>query len=333
MDVNFPTPLVLCDIGGTNTRVAAVRIPGGSMEMLRRIRTDDFPTFELALADLCGKVGIAPKSLVLCGAGPVVGKHLTLTNAGWSLDGEALKRHFGLAQCLLLNDFEAQALALPVIDETHAVVIGPDLPTDSGPRLILGPGTGLGVAALLQTGGKFVAVPTEAGHVGFGPANAAEEAVWLHLERAHGRHTAESVLSGPGLGRLHQARIAALGLVSTAKTAAEITQAALADTAGPESDTVRLFWRLVGRFAGDMAITFGATGGVTLAGGILPRIRSLADAGSFRAEFTAKQPVEELARRIPTRLLVEADAVLSGMAAIARNPAAYAIDYRARAWG
>jgi glucokinase len=332
MAVSFPTPLVLCDIGGTNTRVAAVRTPGGALEMLSRIRTDDFPTFELALADLCSRAGIVPKSLVLCGAGPVVGKHLALTNAGWTLDGNALKKHFGLAQGLLLNDFEAQALALPVIDRTHALMIGPDLPVDSGPRLILGPGTGLGVAALLQTGGTFAAVPTEAGHVGFGPAHPDEEAIWPHLERAHGRHTAESVLSGPGLGRLHQARVVKHGLKSTAKSAADVTRAAVAEPSGPEADTVRMFWRLIGRFAGDMAITFAATGGVTLAGGILPRIRSLVDEAEFRSQFEEKEPVAELARRIPTRLLIESDAVLGGMAAIAFKPAAYAIDYGQRAW-
>ncbi len=332
MDVVFPTPLVLCDIGGTNARAALVRSNDSGLEILARLRTADFPTFGDALDDLVGRAKIQPRSLILCGAGPVFGRRLTLTNAPWTLDGPELVSRFRLDQGLLLNDFEAQALALPVIDANQAPAIGPELPTDHGPKLILGPGTGLGVAALIQLDGKYVALPTEAGHTGFAPERADETAIWPFLERAHGRHTAESVISGPGLARVHRARMLAHGFRSEAQTPAEITAAAVLLAAGQEAETVRMFWRLIGRFAGDMAITFSATGGVTLAGGILPRIRALLDEKKFRREFCAKDPVAELTRRIPTRLLVAPDAVLAGMAAIGCNPRDYAIDYAARAW-
>ncbi len=96
--------------------------------------------------------------------------------------------------------------------------------------------------------------------------------------------------------------------------------------------TVAVYWKLIGRFAGDIAITFKSTGGVTLAGGILPRIVDLVDQVAFRAAFEAKAPVAGLAHRIPTRLIVKADSVLGGMAAIAAEPSRYVIDYATRQW-
>ena len=115
-------------------------------------------------------------------------------------------------------------------------------------------------------------------------------------------------------------------------TAADITGTALDAPDGPEGDTVRHYWRLVARFAGDIALTLKATGGVTLAGGILPRIVDLLDPVAFRVAFEAKAPVAGLTRHIPTRLIVQSDSVLGGMAALATEPERFALDYAARGW-
>ena len=104
------------------------------------------------------------------------------------------------------------------------------------------------------------------------------------------------------------------------------------DPTGEEACTVRLFWRLIGRFAGDMALVFMARGGVTLSGGILPRILGLLDARDFRAAFEAKAPVEALVRSVSTDLVAAPDAVLTGMAAIAAAPGRYRLDYARRKW-
>jgi glucokinase len=111
-----------------------------------------------------------------------------------------------------------------------------------------------------------------------------------------------------------------------------VVAAALAHTGGAEAASLRLFWRIIARFAGDMGIAFVATGGVTLAGGVLPRIVDFLDDASFRRAFEDKAPVDGLARRIPTRLVTHADAVLVGMAAVAAKPQLYAIDFAGRAW-
>jgi glucokinase len=111
-----------------------------------------------------------------------------------------------------------------------------------------------------------------------------------------------------------------------------VTTAATANPNGEEATSVKLYWHIVARFAGDMAVTFVATGGVTLSGGVLPRVVSFLDETVFRQAFEAKAPVDGLAKRIPTRLVTREDAVLVGMAAIAATPDRYGIDYGSRAW-
>ena len=204
-------------------------------------------------------------------------------------------------------------------------------PERGGPRLVLGPGTGLGLSALIEVDGRLAAIPSEGGHVDFGPLGACEEQLWPHLERAHGRITAEAVMSGPGLERLHAARLAMLGRAPQNLTAAQITKAGI-QAEGLEREILRLLWNLVARFAGDMALAFVARGGVTLAGGVLPRIVSLLEDQTFRAAFEDKAPMAALSASIQTRLIVTDHAALSGMAAIGAAPERYAIDYSSRLW-
>ncbi len=331
--MEFPFPVVVCDVGGTNCRVAVKETPIGPTAVIAHLRTADYAGLGEAVAAAVGAQGLVPKSVIACGAGPVEGRHLKLTNAPWVIDGPSIAARLGLAQGLLLNDFEAQALTLPALQPDWLLRIGPETPvTDRGPRVIFGPGTGLGVACLLETGGRFVALASEACHIGFAPETEEEALFWPYLERAHGRITTESVLSGIGIARIHQARLGAQGRLGMALTPAEVTATALNDAASEEARTIAAYWRLVGRFAGDLAITFKATGGVTMAGGILPRIVALLDPPAFRTAFEAKVPVAGLAQRVSTDLVIRDDAVLEGMAAIATAPDGYALDYERLAW-
>ena len=328
----FPFPVLVCDTGGTNVRFALSPEPGVALGPIVHLITDDYPGLPEAIEAAAPKLGQRPRSMIVCGAGPVVGRRLKLTNAPWEMDGAETARRAGLAQGLLLNDFEAQALSLPAIQADWTRQIGPAAFEGPGPQVILGPGTGLGVAALVEAEGRFTPVSSEACHIDFGPVTEEEFLLWPHLERAHGRITSESVLNGAGLARVHRARMIALGRPDPRVEPPEVTAAALADPKGEAADSVRLYWRIVARFAGDMAVTFVATGGVTLSGGVLPRVVDFLDDGAFRATFEAKAPVDALARRIPTRLIVRSDAVLAGMAAIAAAPDRYGVDYSSRGW-
>ena len=119
---------------------------------------------------------------------------------------------------------------------------------------------------------------------------------------------------------------------SHARDAGRVILRAAENPRGEEAQTLRAFWRLAARFAGDMAMAFVASGGVILAGGMLPRMVDFLDVADFRASFENRAPYMEFARKIPVSLLVQKDTVLEGLAAIARDPDAYAIDYDARLW-
>jgi glucokinase len=329
---SFPFPLVVGDIGGTNARFAVVEEAGASLRLLPKLKTGTFPGAAEAIASLVGEMRSRPRAAVLCGAGPVNGRICSLTNASWVMDGPAILAGLGLDEGLLLNDFEAQALSLPAIPASGLMVLGPDLPAGAGARVVLGPGTGLGVGALVTSGGRYIPIASEGGHIDLAPADEAEARVFARLKRVGGRIAGEVVLSGPGLERLHAARCAAENVDHSVTQAAGIVENALARRDGEEARSVRLFLSIFARFAGDMAITFGATGGVFLAGGILPRLAPMIDVEAFRATFEAKAPVEWLPRTIGTRLVVSDEAVLHGMAAIAAEPSRYEIDYARRLW-
>jgi glucokinase len=210
-DFAFPFPALVCDTGGTNVRFALVSEPGAALSDIVHLHTGDYPGLAEAIEAAVPKLGAKPCSVIACGAGPVVGRTLKLTNASWVMDGPEAARRTGLAQGLLLNDFEAQALSLPTIPEVWERRIGPLKFGAEGPQVILGPGTGLGVAALVEADGRFTPVSSEACHIDFGPVRPEEFELWPHLERAHGRITSESVISGAGLARVHRARMMAKG--------------------------------------------------------------------------------------------------------------------------
>ncbi|MGQ0444406.1 MAG: glucokinase [Beijerinckiaceae bacterium] len=330
--MKFPFPVLLCDIGGTNVRFALVPAPGAPLEAGPHLKTKDFPGLEDALAAVFEGFDSRPRSLIACAAGPVSGRAVKMTNADWTIDGAEVAAKARLEQGLLLNDFEAQAFSLPVLEPAWVRPIGAFAPKP-GAQLILGLGTGLGVAALLEIEGRHLALASEAGHLDFGPLGAEETALWLYLDRGSlCRVCAETVLSGPGLMRLHRARCAAGGEAVAESSEIELIERARAQPGGEEAATLRLCWTLAARFAGDLALAFLAKGGVTFSGGILPRIVEFCDEQKFRAAFENKAPYGEMMRVIGTRLIVSEDAVLAGMAAIAAAPQNYAIDYAHRAW-
>ena len=332
--MNISYPVLVSDIGGTNARFSPVAAPGDRPGEPIHVATRDFPNLEAALEKVVGDLSLKPKSLIVCAAGPISGRMVKLTNAHWEIDGAKVAVACELEQGLLLNDFEAQALSLPTLKDEWCIRLGADGGEDvEGVHLILGPGTGLGIAALLEVGGRHFALASEGGHVDFGPVGAEQAAIWPHLDRGNtGRVSAETLLCGPGTVRLHHARLAAAGLQPTDHDPSSLIVAAHADVRGEEAATLRLFADLLARYAGDMALTFMASGGVTFAGGMMPRIIDLIDKDRFRDRFEDKAPYGDLLRRIGTRLIVHDDAVLSGLAALAATPERYVIDYARRAW-
>lgn len=329
MSLCLPHPLLVADIGGTNCRVGVVDRPGDEPRVIERVTTSSAATPERAIGRVLRGTGVAPRSAAIAVAGPVVGSSAVFTNANWRIEGADFAKALGLETGILVNDFEALALALPRLrgEELHQIGEALGLPEPIGARLVLGPGTGFGAAALAGKPGRLMVVPSEAGHIELGPSAPDEARFWPHMERYHGRFAVEGVLSGAGLARIDSAMRLAEGRYARHGDGAAVHMAAQAGDAVSRA-AVRMFGRLLARVAGDLALAVKATGGVFIAGGVAPKLLPLFDESEMRAAFAAKAPMVELMNGIPLFVVTGADPAERGLAALACDPAAYGLEDR-----
>ena len=310
--------LLVGDIGGTHGRFATVddgELRPGPLD----VRDGDaYPTFEDALAAHLETAPEKPRRASFAVAGPVGadGTARITNRAAWTIDPQALKRRFGFERVLVVNDFVAQAASLPHLAADELVAIGSPRPQDAA-KVALGPGTGLGVAGLSRDPqGGWLPIASEGGHVEFAATTKREAAAFEVVRREKGRVEAEALVSGPGLARLHAALAEVEGRAPDGAGTPEIVEAA---QKGDEValETIKLFATLLARFSGDMALVFGARGGVYLCGGVAPRLIGLIDAAAFRSAFEAKAPHEAMMREIATLVVTSPSAGLIGAAAVA----------------
>ena len=233
---------------------------------------------------------------------------------------------------VLLNDFEAQSLALPGLTEDDIEPIGSGTMTADGARVVLGPGTGLGAGALIPARGMWVPVPGEGGHIDLSPVSERDFAIWPNVERTGGRIGAETLLCGSGMVRLYRAVCASDGVTPEFATPKDVTEAGLSGASQQAAETLSLFATHLGRVAGNLALVFMPTGGVFLAGGISAKIAPVLKSGGFREAFLAKWPHQRLLERMATSIVTKEDAALAGIAAFARAPARFAVSLTGRRW-
>jgi glucokinase len=302
--------ILIADIGGTTSRFAVIG-PHGRPDRVLRFPNREVPDLAGAIARYMAEAEIHPRAGVLAVAAPVDGDAIVLTNRAWRFRLSDLKAQFGLTQLFAINDFAAVAWALLGLGPDQFRAIGPAQGCERGVKIACGPGTGLGVAALVPENGSWRVLASEGGHVSFGPADADEEPVFTRLRAMAGAISAETVLSGPGLTRLHQA----LHADAEALPSEEILARAKAGDAATGA-TVAMFVRLLGRFAGDLALVFRAAG-VYLAGGVGEGVAPLIDARAFRRAFEAHRPYEQLLATIPTFVITERTPGLTGCAVFA----------------
>lgn len=305
---------LVADIGGSNTRLAVARVSSRPQHVVA-FANDSLAGLEAAIEAYLDGISATerrPDAAVLAIAGPVGGRRIALTNRAWEVDLDAIKQRFGFRYVRALNDFEALAWALPWFEPEDVRPLGEELPGRNGPRAVLGPGTGLGVAALVPEGHSWFAVPTEAGHMSFGPALGDEWPIFARIAEEVELVSAETVLSGPGLERLYRA----IHPGRPVPRAHEIEAAArLADPAALAA--VAMFVRLLGRFAGNIALAFKAIGGIYIAGGVAAKLGTLIDAPAFREAFVAHPPHRRLLEAIQTSLVICEEPGLFGCAAYA----------------
>lgn len=309
---------LLADIGGTNARFA-LQAPGCGFADIEVLACRDYDDIKDAIdayltrAAARGHATNAVRHAAIAIANPVEGDFVSMTNHHWRFSIAGLKDACGFATLLVVNDFAALAQALPHLDAAGRERIGDGDAVDVAgrPLGLVGPGTGLGVSGLVPAGGgRWIALAGEGGHASFAPVTRAEMRLLDALSEEHGHVSAERLLSGPGLEAIHRV------LAGDSLAAADITARALDGSCAACRATVDAFCGILGSVTGNVALTLGATGGMYIGGGIVPRLGPLFHASEFRARFEGKGRLQPYLARIPTWLVTEPYPALRGVAAL-----------------
>jgi glucokinase len=312
---------LLGDIGATNARFAL--LTDGTVGAIEWFTVAEYAQFADALSTFIKRSPdrSSAKAIALAVAAPIKGERITMINCPWVIDAAELRAKFGFTDIKLLNDFEATAFSLPLLAGKDLVTIGGGEPLAGAPRAVLGPGTGLGVAGLVVDAGRPIVVASEGGHVTIAATSAREEAVIGLLRRKLGHISAERVISGAGLENLYHAICELDGADAQLQHAADITRAALDGTSKTAVASLDMFCAMLGTIAGNVALTFGARGGVYIAGGIAPRILDYLKRSAFRARFEDKGRYRDYLAAIPTHVIVHPEATIFGLKSVVERAA------------
>jgi glucokinase len=310
------------DFGGTHVRLGLADLMKHPLEIrgVRHFLSKDFKSGIEPVAAYINDLAAAEKPSVaaLAVAGPVSNGEVQFTNLGWSLSVAGIEA-LGIAEANLVNDYVAMAYATELFAASDVHRIGPGAADARGNIAVIGPGTGFGASALVfGDDGSKVAIPSEGGHASFAPDDETEIEALRRLQHKFVHVSVERILSGPGLCNLHDTLNAMEGISDDVLDPGEITQQALAGEAACLR-TLNRFCGILGSVAGNFALSYGAQGGVYIAGGIAPDILGLLDGGDFRRRFEAKGRFEAYLRAIPTLVITKPDATLLGAAEVARR--------------
>lgn len=316
-------PWLVADIGGTNARFGLVRGPDDVVHDVQSVRCAEFASPEAAarayLETVGARDGTAPRPQLAAFAlaSAIDGDTVKMTNSAWTVSRPAAERALGARRVHLYNDFEALALALPRLSADDVMplgTLGADALDRRKPMAVIGPGTGLGVAGCVPASpGVWLAMSSEGGHVTLSAADDFESEI-LRVVRAEFEHvSAERLLSGIGLPILHRAVLTVLGAAVETLAAETITQRAI-DGDAMCRRTLDTFCAMLGSFAGNVALTLGARGGLFVAGGVAQQLASTLKHSRFRERFEAKGRFSEYLAPIATCLITAPHAALAGAA-------------------
>lgn len=281
-------PALVGDIGGTNARLALVTPGEYDLRNIQKLPCADYSTLTEAVQAYLEMVGgERPREACLAFACPVHHDVIKMTNNPWTFSKTAFKAEMGLNNFKAINDFTAQALGLPHIEDNDLHKLGGGISQAGCARLVVGPGTGLGVAGLAPSQRFWIPLSGEGGHASFAPTDDFEIELLKWFRRRYSRVSVERILCGQGIADLYQAHADLAGVAPKFATAADVTNAAMAGDPIALETTLR-FCKILGDVTGDMALTLGARGGVYLCGGILPRILELASKSDYRHAFENK---------------------------------------------
>ncbi|WP_374438517.1 glucokinase [Inhella sp.] len=316
--MSFDSPRLLADIGGTFARFA-LETEAGHFEQMVSLRCADHPDFHAAVRSYLdglppGTGEIAHAAVAI--ANPVEGDRVRMTNYHWQFSIEEMRQRLGFDTLVVVNDFTALAMALPRLRREDKHQIGGGQAVPNSVVGLLGSGTGLGVSGLIPSGDGWIALGTEGGHTSFSPRDEREIAILRHAWREHAHVSFERLCSGTGMALIYRALAELHGQAAPPRQAPEITQAALEENDPLCLETLEVFCALLGTAAGNLAVTLGATGGIFVGGGIVPRLGSYFERSPFRRRFEERGRFSEYVAAIPTYVITAEEATFKGASAI-----------------
>lgn len=324
----MPHMILAGDVGGTKTHLALFEHGDSPRDPVfeRLCPSADFDTFETLVLGFLAAAPMRPTRAVFGIAGPVVDNRTETTNLPWLIDGTRMGQALGGIPVTLLNDLEATAWGIPVLEsgEVEELQAGEPAPGNQG---LIAAGTGLGEAALFWDGARHRPSASEGGHSDFGPRDALEDELNQWLRERYGRTSYERILSGPGLADLYRFMTEtgrggeppefAGRFAEAADPAAEVTRAALEGSCERARLALERFALIYGAEAGNLALKLFAVNGLYVGGGIAPKILPALREGAFLRAFRQKGRLTPLLERIPVRVILDSRAALWGAASVA----------------
>lgn len=305
---------LVSDIGGTHARFALVD-ENGWPEGERTLLTKDFPgVVDAAQTFLDGRKA---DGVVLVVAGPVESDQIALTNCPWTFSLKETRLALGVEHLVAMNDFVAQALSIPRLAGEDCVKLAGGDALDDRPVAVIGPGTGLGVAGLLKVAGRYHPIASEGGHVAFAPRDQVEAGVLAILRERYGHVSNERLLSGPGLVNLTKALAKLRGMDMPVADPADVVMRAEQEACAICIEAIQRFCSLLGAAAGDLALAYGARGGVYLTGGMMSHLGNHFDADRVLDAFVDKGRFRDYLDAIPLFRVLRRDTGLIGAAVAA----------------
>lgn len=313
--------IIVGDVGGTNARLAlAQKNAQGHVELSNiGVRSvEEFRSLELAIEDWQKDIHIKPKQGVFALAGPTGADEVRFTNSNWVVSAPKMKEAFGFENVQLINDFAAQAMAIPATPASDLILVNKGEAKEGAPIVVLGPGTGLGMAGLLKTETGWRVLPTEGGHQAFAPKSDLEREILSVLSRALEAVSYEHVLSGPGLLRIYKCIGAIKGEATPFETPPEIGEAAANLSNQLAVEAAKTLSLILATFCSNAVLSFGALGGCVIAGGVAEQLSQFIMTNDFIERFRNIGPMTNYVRDVPVYRNSDKYAALKGAAMFAQ---------------
>lgn len=314
MRANTATRLI-ADIGGTNVRFAL--LPAGSKhpQQERNLLCSDFSGLEQAARHYLAAEGLSTLSEAAVDvATAITGDVVKLTNSPWVFSIEQTRRALGLTRLVVINDFTALALSLPLLKPDELRPVGGGSGLKGAPIALIGAGTGLGVSALIPCGEHWVPIQGEGGHTAFSPMDAREDGVLGVLRERFGHVSTERLASGPGLVATYEALCVLDQRPPKSLKPEQVADAGLNASDPQCAEALRMFCAVLGTAAANLVVTLGARGGVYIGGGIVPRLGDYFLHSSFRARFEQKGRFSSYVSQVPVWIILAENPALRGLA-------------------